>query len=176
MKARLVQTVLAFKGGVLKLGAVSSGASAFVLDDPDNDQSREPVRAIGYYEQQTGSRAADELLMFVYRNRAVVVDPPFETSFEEIVIAVKHAVLTHEKTFTDMRADIERLLRLPDSNATPREPIPADVRMFVWRRDEGRCVRCDSNQRLEFDHIIHSFRAAATPNGTSNFSVKSATG
>lgn len=32
--------------------------------------------------------------------------------------------------------------------------IPDDVRMFVWRRDEGKCVVCGSNEKLEFDHII----------------------
>lgn len=35
-----------------------------------------------------------------------------------------------------------------------REPIPEGVRIFVWRRDGGKCVRCGSDQRLEFDHII----------------------
>jgi len=35
-----------------------------------------------------------------------------------------------------------------------RERIPDDVRIFVWRRDDGRCVQCGSQQKLEFDHII----------------------
>jgi hypothetical protein len=35
-----------------------------------------------------------------------------------------------------------------------REPIPERVRHEVWRRDQGRCVRCGSQERLEFDHII----------------------
>jgi 5-methylcytosine-specific restriction endonuclease McrA len=35
-----------------------------------------------------------------------------------------------------------------------RTPIPDDVKVFVWQRDSGRCVRCGSNERLEFDHII----------------------
>jgi len=35
-----------------------------------------------------------------------------------------------------------------------REKISEDVRVFVWRRDEGRCVQCGSDERLEFDHII----------------------
>jgi 5-methylcytosine-specific restriction endonuclease McrA len=35
-----------------------------------------------------------------------------------------------------------------------REPIPELVRHEVWRRDMGRCVKCGSVQKLEFDHII----------------------
>ena len=36
----------------------------------------------------------------------------------------------------------------------PREPIPPQVQMFVWQRDQGRCVKCGSRERLEYDHII----------------------
>ncbi len=44
-----------------------------------------------------------------------------------------------------------------------RQPIPDDVKNKVWRRDEGRCVKCDSNENLEFDHIIpHSKGGANT--------------
>lgn len=35
-----------------------------------------------------------------------------------------------------------------------RQPIPDDVQLFVWRRDGGRCVKCGSQESLEFDHII----------------------
>jgi hypothetical protein len=38
--------------------------------------------------------------------------------------------------------------------APGRETIPDDVKVFVWNRDGGRCVRCRSNERLEFDHVI----------------------
>lgn len=37
---------------------------------------------------------------------------------------------------------------------TDRKPIPGDVKIFVWRRDGGRCVKCGSRENLEFDHII----------------------
>jgi len=35
-----------------------------------------------------------------------------------------------------------------------RLAIPTKVRHEVWRRDEGRCVKCGSRSNLEFDHII----------------------
>lgn len=35
-----------------------------------------------------------------------------------------------------------------------RDPIPEEVRMFVWRRDVGKCVQCGSQDRLEYDHVI----------------------
>lgn len=38
--------------------------------------------------------------------------------------------------------------------STSRERIPEKVRNEVWRRDEGKCVRCGSREKLEFDHII----------------------
>jgi len=44
-----------------------------------------------------------------------------------------------------------------------REPIPRDVQDRVWNRDGGKCVRCGSNEKLEFDHIIpHSKGGANT--------------
>ncbi len=32
--------------------------------------------------------------------------------------------------------------------------VPRTVQDQVWRRDEGKCVLCGSNEKLEFDHII----------------------
>ena len=41
--------------------------------------------------------------------------------------------------------------------------LTQDVKDKVWRRDEGKCVECGSNENLEFDHIIpHSKGGANT--------------
>ena len=44
----------------------------------------------------------------------------------------------------------------PLAEQTPAaDPLPsAWVRMYVWRRDRGACVRCGSQERVWFDYII----------------------
>ena len=37
---------------------------------------------------------------------------------------------------------------------TNRERIPENVRRAVWRRDQGKCARCGSRDKIEYDHII----------------------
>jgi hypothetical protein len=32
--------------------------------------------------------------------------------------------------------------------------IPTAVKLEVWRRDEGRCVRCGATDNLHFDHVL----------------------
>ncbi len=43
-----------------------------------------------------------------------------------------------------------------------REPIPQDIMDKVWNRDGGKCVKCGSQQNLEFDHIIPFSKGGAT--------------
>lgn len=47
-----------------------------------------------------------------------------------------------------MRASGER------AEASRRQRIPDDVRVHVFERDEGRCQSCDSDEDLQYDHII----------------------
>ena len=53
---------------------------------------------------------------------------------------------------------IEGQRSLDDKNVNSSEKrsrrISQDVRDKVWRRDEGKCIECGSNENLEFDHII----------------------
>jgi len=37
---------------------------------------------------------------------------------------------------------------------TIRLRIPPEVRRAVWIRDQGKCARCGSRERLEYDHIV----------------------
>lgn len=46
-----------------------------------------------------------------------------------------------------------RKLTEAESNQT-RRAISSEVRREVWRRDEGKCAKCGSRERLEYDHMI----------------------
>jgi hypothetical protein len=54
------------------------------------------------------------------------------------------------------RAKFERLEQVfsDEADGPTREPIPESVQILVWRRDGGKCVKCGSQERLEYDHII----------------------
>ena len=63
------------------------------------------------------------------------------------------------ETLDKERQKWERLRRKFSSDGEPakergREPISEHVRVFIWRRDEGKCVQCGSQERLEYDHMI----------------------
>ncbi len=94
------------------------------------------------------------LMFWVFRNKVLKVDGWEAASREEVVTRVTHKVLSEEKAFEKLKADIERFRKMGQVSSAPREPIPEDVRIFVWRRDQGRCVMCGSQERIEFDHII----------------------
>jgi hypothetical protein len=67
---------------------------------------------------------------------------------------VRHAVLKEEKAFEKMKREVDQFKKFEKSSSVHRSVIPDDVKMFVWRRDEGRCVKCGGNENLEYDHII----------------------
>jgi hypothetical protein len=73
------------------------------------------------------------------------------------------ALLNEQENKKRMR--IARARALQQQVGTPagaRAAIPPDARIFVWQRDQGRCVACGSNENLEFDHIIPVSLGGAT--------------
>lgn len=92
--------------------------------------------------------------LWVYRNKIVRATVGGPTTVEETVLLVKHCVLRQEKSLERVRREIEAMENLDRLPSAQRERIPEGVRLFVWQRDEGRCVSCGSRERLEFDHII----------------------
>jgi hypothetical protein len=110
-----------------------------------------------YFERQ--SREPQALLdwCWVYRTMVVRVGPIESANVRdrgEHLLLVKQYVLRREREVEKLRREVETLENCESLEGAVREPIPENVRLFVWRRDKGQCVRCGSRERLEFDHII----------------------
>jgi hypothetical protein len=108
----------------------------------------------GYWQgAQANPRGAG--LFWVYKNAVCQILAPLKyEKVEDFQLAVKHHVLREERKRQQMQREVDALTNGNINESPRREPIPEAVRMFVWRRDNGKCTRCGGRQRLEFDHII----------------------
>jgi hypothetical protein len=86
--------------------------------------------------------------------RVIEVSATGGETHEQVAVRIKHALLRESREFERIQREVqafENMQKIPDAR---RERIPDAVRLFVWQRDEGRCTRCGSQERLEFDHIV----------------------
>jgi|WetSurMetagenome_2_1015567.scaffolds.fasta_scaffold130449_1 hypothetical protein len=93
---------------------------------------------------------------YIYKNNLYHVSDMSPYSEKEIEILIKENYYKNNERFQRLIKEIELFEKL-DSEIVEnisREPIPESIRFIVWRRDEGKCVRCGSQNNLEFDHII----------------------
>ena len=48
--------------------------------------------------------------------------------------------------------------------------VPSGVKLEVWKRDKGRCVKCGAVDELHFDHIL-PFSKGGTSNKAENIQI-----
>jgi hypothetical protein len=105
-------------------------------------------------EWNEADKRRPHLNLWGYRRRMVSVEGWETAPRDEIVARVKHFVLSNEAEVARLESEVVRFERFEMNPPVSREPISEEVQAFVWRRDGGRCVKCGSQERLEFDHII----------------------
>ena len=78
---------------------------------------------------------------------------PTELAIVSIIVMVVVGAVTGKKKSAEDREYITNPERDEDRPRRARY-IPQKVRWEVWRRDRARCSECDSQERLEYDHLI----------------------
>ena len=85
------------------------------------------------------------------------INTQFEVKIDNIdrfIIELDRLIDTYERMKLGTEIWIEKQRTNTDVKSVDRQPIPDDVQIFVWNRDGGKCVKCGSQEKLEYDHII----------------------
>lgn len=114
-----------------------------------------------YLKMKYGSSGVEEIVLSNEMGRHTKIEV-LQVLHNYSIEEAKELVDTAEKEVQKMKLDdIKRKIiskakelygNLPSDD--DRKPIPDEVKEFVWRRDQGKCVKCGSQEDLEFDHII----------------------
>jgi hypothetical protein len=100
---------------------------------------------------------ADGRRWWWYRERFYCEDEGL--SAQDVLALLVEQARRRERKLQRAHAALEREM---SGNAPTREPIPRDVRLTVWERDGGRCVECESDFELQYDHLIPLTLGGAT--------------
>jgi hypothetical protein len=118
-----------------------------------------PIRlSVEEYQQAREQQEQEPVLIATYRERnfwcyddAIYWTNNWEYDSED----VKALLFARER---QSQRQLEHAHALMAAATTPaarkRDPIPKDVKLAVFKRDEGKCVECGSDFDLQYDHII----------------------
>ena len=130
----------------------SASGNYFVADSPDVNKTPEEYASILLKQQDTPVmivEGGNRRKWWMFKDNFYWEDEGY-TALE-----VKALLL---KRMRDKEKGLKRAKTLMEQEkvilSARREKIPDDIKIFVWRRDEGKCVKCGSKESLEFDHII----------------------
>lgn len=81
----------------------------------------------------------------------------FDLSYDQMLEFKKAEVIAAIERGADL-SKLDTAVLLSETMKSPSDVssrnIKQGVKNLVWNRDGGKCVKCGSNQKLEFDHII----------------------
>jgi HNH endonuclease len=145
----------------------ADAASNFMMEQQSEPQLLRT--ALDFFHKDVWSRVGRNppkgcTSFFAYRGKVLRVESTDPEVFmvvgnrywmtETGIALVKQYVLRREKQYEKVQREIDAFENMEKLEGVSREPVPESVRLFVWQRDKGQCVKCGSRERLEFDHII----------------------
>jgi 5-methylcytosine-specific restriction endonuclease McrA len=81
---------------------------------------------------------------------------PRASKIDEVILRIKALHFERDAELRRLREQVANLEAVDRATSTGkvRQPLPDDVKLLVWTRDGGRCVKCGAAKDLHFDHII----------------------
>lgn len=94
--------------------------------------------------------------LWVFRDGLYITErPPQPSEHEEVSLRIKALHFQADDSLRRLREQVSNFAAVEEiAKGSVRRAIADDVKMLVWTRDGGRCVRCGSAEQLHFDHII----------------------
>jgi len=125
------------------------------LSKHDYERSeREPI----FVERPGGGDPSTISLLVLFRGRLFTSErrPITALEREEVILRAKEIVYREHNELSSLRAYVANIEAAEEfqRSGTKRDPIADDVKLVVWARDGGACVRCGSKEKLHFDHVI----------------------
>ena len=106
--------------------------------------------------------------LVVFRDRLFLVRTPRTAAEgEQLLLHVQRAVYEEDHAVARLRAAVANYEAVASFSAGTRRrmPIPEDVKLLVWTRDAGACVRCGAREQLQVDHVIPHAKGGADTEG-----------
>jgi hypothetical protein len=90
---------------------------------------------------------------WLFKNNSYSLKKNIVFSDEQVKLLILDDFDEERIYFEKLKNKLKTLNKNKDE-AFSRPAIPEAVRIEVWRRDSGQCVKCSSRENLEYDHII----------------------
>lgn len=127
---------------------IHSAPIRFDIDGYDDKSASEListkiVKYIGLYEVATQYDVNSDEYIFLRNELAYDFLDPSMRKGTKLISAITFTSSSYNNVNITVEKEDKRSRRISSS-----------VQDRVWKRDEGKCVKCGSNEKLEFDHII----------------------
>jgi hypothetical protein len=107
--------------------------------------------------RQDPEALAHQRRIWFFRDSVYLADVPvWPQDVEEAVLVTKALHYQRDQSIKRLREQVANYEAAETFvlKGVVRRPLPDDVKLLVWARDGGACVRCGARSGLHFDHII----------------------
>lgn len=95
--------------------------------------------------------------LWLYRDGLYATDrDPRPSEIQEVILRLKSLHFQRDEALKRLKEQVANFeaIEVNLGNGQDRRAIADDVKLLVWARDGGACVKCGSAKELHFDHVI----------------------